>query len=285
MRIIDAHLHIWDTDRLDYVWLHDVPSLDRPMGFGELRSERASGTAHVDGFVFVQADCRPDQAIDEVDWVASVAADGPVVGIVGFAPLEHGDAVSVHLDALVQHELVVGVRRLLQSEPAGFSRSDAFVTGARALASRSLVFDACVTAGQIDDVTALADAVPELRIVLDHLGKPDAARTASLEAWQRSIAQLALRPNVVCKVSGLPTQLGDLHWDGGSIRPWLDAALESFGADRLLFGSDWPASSGHTSYDRWLDAVVEWSAPLSPDERSALFADTATRTYSLPPQG
>lgn len=283
MRIIDAHLHIWDTDRLDYPWLRDLPDLDRPMGFGELRAERTSGSAHVDGFVFVQADCRPDQAIDEVDWVASVAAEGPIVGIVAFAPLEQGDAVSAHLDALAQHEMVVGVRRLLQSEPAGFSRSDTFIAGARALATRSLSFDACVTADQIDDVTALADAVPELQIVLDHLGKPDAARSDSLDGWRRSLSELAQRPNVVCKISGLPPQLGDERWDGASIRPWLDAALESFGADRLLFGSDWPASSGHTSYDRWQDAVLAWSAPLSSDERSALFTDTATRAYALPP--
>jgi L-fuconolactonase len=283
MRIVDAHLHVWDTDRLDYAWLHDIPALDRPLGFAELAASRDDGARHVDGFVFVQADCRPDQAIDEVDWVSSIAAQGPVLGIVAFAPLEEGGSVAAHLDSLRERDLVVGVRRLLQSEPRGFSATDDFVAGAWALAARSLVFDACVTADQLDDVTALADTVPDLAIVLDHLGKPDIAAGADpRRAWLRSLRELALRPNVVCKVSGLPPQTGTDAWTLDDLRPHLDAALDAFGADRVLFGSDWPASSGQTSYDRWLDAVAEWSAPLSDGERASLFAGTADRVYGLP---
>jgi L-fuconolactonase len=281
MRIVDAHLHVWDTDRLDYPWLREVPTLDRPMGFAELAAARGEGAAHVDGFVFVQADCRADQALDEVQWVSSIAAGGPVVGIVAFAPLEEGDAVSAHLDALLECELVVGVRRLLQSEPLGFAGSDDFRAGVRALAPRSLSFDACVTERQLDDVSALADAAPELSIVLDHLGKPDIA-AGSPGAWRRSVGELARRPNVVCKVSGLPPQTGTDAWTLDGVRPYLDTVLDAFGAERLLFGSDWPASSGQTTYDRWLDAVLEWSAPLSADERTALFGATAERVYGLP---
>lgn len=280
MRIIDAHLHVWDTDRLDYPWLHDVPTLDRPMTFSDLAAERAAGAAHVDGFVFVQADCLPEQAVAEVDWVSSIATQGPVVGIVAFAPLEHGDAVMVHLDDLAERPLVVGVRRLLQSEPRGFSASDSFVAGARALASRSLVFDACVTEDQVEDVTALADAAPGLAIVLDHLGKPDVA-AASPDTWRASISDLARRPNVSCKISGLAPETGTEDWALDTLRPYLDAVLDAFGPDRLLFGSDWPASSGQTTYDRWLDAVIEWSSELSGDERASVFAGTADRVYGL----
>ncbi|WP_166426675.1 amidohydrolase family protein [Labedella populi] len=280
MRIIDAHLHVWDTDRLGYDWLREVPTLNRPMGFAELAAERLSGAAHIDGFVFVQADCRPEQALTEVDWVTTISAEGPTVGIVAFAPLEHGDAVSAHLDALGERALVVGVRRLLQSEPRGFSESHVFRAGARALSSRSLVFDACVTEDQLDDVTALADAIPTLSIVLDHLGKPDIA-SGSADTWRQAITELARRPNVVCKVSGLPPQTGSPAWSLETLRPYLDTVLDVFGADRLLFGSDWPASSGQTTYDRWLDGVLEWAAPFSADERAGLFSETASRVYSL----
>lgn len=280
MRIVDAHLHIWNTDRFDYDWLREVPDLDRPMTFAELAAERVAGAAHVDGFVFVQADCRPEQALAEVDWVTTASADGPVLGIVAFAPLENGDAVSADLDELADRPLVVGVRRLLQSEPPGFSASASFRAGVRALAGRSLTFDACVTESQLADVISLADAAPDLAIVLDHLGKPDIA-AGSDDAWRAAIIDLARRPNVVCKVSGLPPETGTDAWELDMIRPHLDTALDAFGADRLLFGSDWPASSGQTTYDRWLDAVVEWSAPLSDDERAALFAGTAQRTYRL----
>lgn len=281
MRIVDAHLHVWDTERFDYAWLREVPDLDRPLGFAELARERGEGAAHIDAFVFVQADCRPDQAIAEVDWVASLSALGPVAGVVAFAPLEDGDAVSVHLDALTERPLVVGVRRLLQSEARGFAGTETFRAGARALAERSLSFDACVTADQIDDVTALADAVPDLAIVLDHLGKP-AIATDDHRSWAASLSELSRRDNVVCKVSGLPPQTGTESWTLDELRPYLDTALDAFGADRLLFGSDWPASSGQSSYDRWLDAVLEWAAPLSAAERSAVLSDTAARVYRLP---
>jgi L-fuconolactonase len=281
MRIVDTHLHVWDTDRFDYPWLHEVPDVDRPMTFSELATERTEGAAHIDGFVFVQADCLPEQAIAEVDWVSSIAADGPVVGIVAFAPLERGDAVAAYLDELADRPLVVGVRRLLQSEPRGFSATESFVAGVRALAARSLVFDACVTEDQLEDVTALADAVPGLAIVLDHLGKPDIA-AASPESWRARISDLARRANVSCKVSGLPPQTGTEDWSLDTVRPYLDTVLDAFGPDRLLFGSDWPASSGQTTFDRWLDAVLEWSAPLSSDERSALFAGTGERVYGIP---
>ena len=280
MRIVDAHLHVWDTDRFDYAWLQDVPALDGPMTFDELAAERVAGAAHVDGFVFVQAECRPDQALAEVDWVTTISADGPVVGIVAFAPLENGDAVATDLDELRDRPLVVGVRRLLQSEPAGFSGSESFRAGVRALAARSLTFDACVSESQLEDVVALADAAPDVTIVLDHLGKPDIA-AGSPSGWREIIADLARRPNVVCKVSGLPPQTGGDAWTLDTIRPSLDTVLDAFGPDRLLFGSDWPASAGQTSYDRWLDAVVEWSSPLSEDERAALLAGTAERVYRL----
>jgi L-fuconolactonase len=280
MRIVDAHLHVWDTDRFDYAWLRDVPALDRPLTFPELAADRVAGAAHVDGFVFVQADCRPDQALAEVDWVTTISAEGPVVGIVAFAPLETGDAVAADLDDLGERPLVVGIRRLLQSEPAGFPASESFRAGVRALAERSLAFDACVTESQLSDVVALADAAPDVTIVLDHLGKPDIA-AGSDGVWRDVLTDLARRPNVVCKVSGLPPQTGTDAWTLDTIRPSLDTALDAFGADRLLFGSDWPASNGQTTYDRWLDAVVEWSSPLSEDERAALFAGTAERVYRL----
>ncbi len=282
MRIVDAHLHVWNTDRFDYAWLADVPTLDRTMTFGDLAAERAPGAAHVDGFVVVQADCRPDQAMAEVDWVTTMAGEGPVLGIVAFAPLEDGDAVSEHLDDLGERPLVVGVRRPLSSEPVGFSATDAFRAGARAVAAHSFAFDARVTEAQLGDVIALADAVPELAIVLDHAGQP-ARPTDAPGAWSRSIAELALRPNVVCKVSSLPALTGSGAWTLDALRPSLDTVLDAFGPDRLLFGSDWPASSGRTSLDRWLDTIAEWSGAFSADEREALFAGTAERVYGLGP--
>jgi L-fuconolactonase len=304
--IVDAHLHVWDPDLLHYAWLADVPALDRRMAFAELAESRTPehatvSTQPVDAYVFVQADCRDDEALAEVDWVTSIAVAGgpdagadlpehaPVTGIVAHAALEGGDAVSAHLDALRERPLVVGVRRLLQSERLGFSRENGFIAGARALADRGLTFDAGVTEDQLGDVTALADAAPDLRIVLDHLGKPQLgagrsaeARSEGLAHWRAGLAELAQRPNTWCKLSGLPSQWPDVSWTPADLEPWLDTALEVFGAHRCLWASDWPASSMQTGYDRWLAFITEWAASLSPAERDAILGGSATDVYRLP---
>ncbi|WP_022883635.1 amidohydrolase family protein [Glaciibacter superstes] len=285
MRIIDSHLHVWDTDRLHYDWLGATPELKRPFGFRELAVDLAGSIRQPDGYVFVQADCRPGESLAEVDWVSSLAADHPVAGIVAAAPLEDGDAVAARLDLLLERPLVVGVRRLLQSEPSGFALTSAFLAGAGHLAAQNLTFDACVSAGQLSDVTALADAVPGLRIVLDHLGKPAVAGSGTdrdaRDTWHRNLAALAERPNVSCKLSGLPPQTGSADWTPELITPYLDAALELFGAERCMFGSDWPASSLQTTYPRWLDFVVDWTEQLANDERNQILSATAASFYRL----
>jgi L-fuconolactonase len=288
VKTIDAHLHVWDPSRFRYEWLDGLPALARGFGFDELRAEQ-SGTAPTGladpptGYVFVQADCLPEQSYDEAAWVSEVAVTEPIVGIVAAASLEAGDAVTPALDRLRELPLVVGVRRLLQQEPLGFALGDGFLAGARALAAAGLTFDAGVTHRHLPDVTALVDAVPGLVVVLDHFGKPDAASADRevFDAWRTDLAELASRPTVSCKLSGLAPQAGTADWTPAQFTPYFDTALELFGADRCLFGSDWPASSLQTGYTRWLEFVREWAAPLSEAERSAIFAGTATSVYGL----
>jgi L-fuconolactonase len=293
VKTIDSHLHVWDPSRFRYEWLDDLPPLNRGYGFDELRAEQQGGTAAPnpaapntdapDGYVFVQADCSAEQSYDEAAWVSELAATEPIVGIVAAASLESGDAVAPALERLRELPLVVGVRRLLQQEPLGFALGDGFLAGARALAAAGLSFDAGVTHRHLPDVVALVDAVPDLVVVLDHFGKPDVASAdpAAFAAWRNDLAQLASRPAVSCKFSGLPPQAGTPDWTAKQFTPYFDTALEFFGADRCLFGSDWPASSLQTGYTRWLDFVREWAAPLSEDERIAIFSGTATSVYRL----
>ncbi|MFD4958295.1 amidohydrolase family protein [Microbacterium sp. NPDC058389] len=257
MRAVDAHLHLWDPEVLEYDWL-EGPLL-RSFGPEELDAALA-GIPDAPGFVFVQAECAPAQSIAEVDWVAALASRVGVRGIVARAPLEDPAETDVHLAVYAGRPLVVGVRRLLQSEPDGFAVRPGFRASAQAVASAGLTFDACVRAPQLPDVVALADAVPDLTIVLDHLGKPavgsaDAAAPAAGTPWASALAALAERPNVVCKLSGLPAESqGD--WSAAQLRPFLDTALDAFGPERLLFGGDWPVSG---PYGRWLDTVSAWA--------------------------
>lgn len=283
MRILDTHLHLWDPARLTYPWLEGVPALNR-----ELAAPQITAAVQHAGLrmgeevesIFMQADCLPEQSLDEVAWVTSERGKVGLRGTVAFAPVELPQ-LGEHLDALASFELVVGVRRLLQGEPAGFAMSDAFVAGARQLAERGLVFDACVTHEQLPEVAALADAVPELSIVLDHLGKPavgsaEAPRVPD-HTWERDLRALAQRPNVTCKLSGLPGESTG-GWNEVQLAPFLDTALDAFGAERLMFASDWGASFGDdikAGYGRWLDFVTRWAG----EHAQQIIAGTGARVY------
>ena len=281
MRVVDGHLHLWDPEVLTYEWL-DGPLL-RSFGPDELDAALAEAPDADYGFVFVQAECAPEQSLAEVDWVASLAGRVPLRGIVARAPLEDLIATDALLAELSVRPLVVGVRRLLQSEPDGFSAAPRFRAAARAVAAAGLSFDACVRWTQLPDVVELADAVPDLTIVLDHLGKPEvgspeAADPADGTPWAESLRDLALRPNVVCKLSGLPAESSG-EWTDAQLRPFLDVALDAFGPDRLLFGSDWPVSG---PYDRWAETVTTWLEDrVGEHHQRAVLAGNAERVYRL----
>lgn len=281
MRVIDGHLHLWDPSVLTYEWLSGP--LLRPFGPDELDEALGDAPAADYGFVFVQADPVTADTVAEVDWVASLAPRVALGGIVAGAPLEDPRATEDHLAAYAERPLVVGVRRLLQSEPLGFSQAPAFRDSARAVASAGLTFDACVLSPQLPDVIALADALPELTIVLDHLGKPsvgtmDAPAPADGTPWAAAFRDLSRRDNVVCKLSGLPAE-SPHGWTAAQLRPFLDVALDAFGPDRLLFGGDWPVSQ---PFGRWIDTVASWLADrVGEPERDAVLAGNAERVYRL----
>lgn len=286
MRVLDSHLHLWDPSRLDYDWL------EGPLANRFAADELAQAPAGPEtAAVFVQAECVQSQFLDEVHWVSETAADTGVIGIVAGARLDRGEATIQHLDALAETALVVGVRHLLQGEPLATATTPAFLAGAEALAARGLRFDACVRAPQLPDVSALAAAVPDLAIVLDHLGKPAVGTPSRPQApdaaWMRGIRELAAHPNVSVKLSGLPAESGG-DWDGAQVNPFLDAAAEAFGPDRLLWGSDWPVSAvaaGAAGYrperrELWARTVEDWAAHRDLDADD-LFWGNAARFYGL----
>lgn len=299
MRILDSHLHLWDPEVLAYTWL-EGPLAWR---FGDIELEHARlDAATAERAVFVQAETAEDDFLAEVRWVAAQAERLGVVGIVAGARLDRGTDTTVHLESLTAEPLVVGVRHLLQGEPDGVMLSSAFISGAREVAAHGWTFDACVRAAQLPDVARLSGAIPELRIVLDHLGKPEvgtasAPRTPSVE-WERDLAELARHPQVFCKVSGLPAEAGG-DWSLAQLEPFLDTAADVLGPERLMWGSDWPVSvigpaepgdphapaDGAPTYQptarsRWADAVATWASSRGID-RDALFHGTATSVYSL----
>ena len=286
MRVLDSHLHLWDPGVLTYTWLEGP--LAWMFAESELLEEQLDGPSE-EAAIFVQAEPIEEQQLDEVRWVDSIALAAGVVAIVAGARLDRGAETEAHLAALAEHERVIGIRHLLQGEPDGFARTPVFLEGARAVAARGWTFDACVLAHQLSDVVALAAAVPDLPIVLDHLGKPRigtaSAPVAPSAAWLTDLGELASHPQVFCKLSGLPAETGGV-WTDAQIRPFLDAALDAFGPDRLMWGSDWPVSSVEAGPDggeylvgarqRWFRTVADWAVDRGVDAEKLFWSNALT---------
>lgn len=277
VHVIDTHVHFWDPQRLAYPWLDGEPVLRRRFGPGDLQP----GHHRLAGAVFVEAGRRDEQTLDEVSWVAQLAADWPPLrGVVAHAPLERGASVAGLLAELSRHPLVRGVRRNTQDEVPGFALADDYVAGTRLLAEYGFTADLCIRHHQLPEVIELVTRVPEVKFVLDHLGKPG-IRDGLLDPWREQLSRLAARPNVVCKLSGLTTEADPRGWQPDDVLPYLRHALAEFGADRCLVGGDWPVATLATAYDRWLDVIAVALADLPDAQRDAVLRGNAERVYRL----
>ncbi|MEO7720403.1 MAG: amidohydrolase family protein [Pseudolysinimonas sp.] len=272
-RLIDTHVHIWDPTALEYSWLEG--ELDRPY----LPAEYLAGAPATAGVIFVEAG--PASTTGEVAWAQSLGWP-ELLGVVARASLEKGDGVATELAALSEAGPTVGIRRTLEDEPLSFFEHPGLVEGMRALAKTGLPFDACVRHHQLAALTALLAKVPELPVVLDHLAKPPVA-TGDDGTWERDLRALAALPQVSVKLSGMPPELRDDQELVSATRPWLEVALDAFGADRAMVGSDWPMSARsprRLTPGRWLSMVLDELA-ASPAEREQLSWRTASRFYGV----
>lgn len=279
MQILDAHVHFWQPDQLRYPWLDDLPTLNQPF----LPEYLPTGGANwsLDGLVFVQADCLPEQGLKEAQWVAQLAmADPRIMGIVAFAPLEQGEGVRPLLEQLRIMPLVKGIRRLIQSEGAGFAMQPGFVSGVGVLAQYGFSFDLCVKHHQLPDIIALVRECPDIRFVLDHAGKPDIAN-GEIDRWRANIQELAAYPNVWCKLSGMITEADHQRWQPSDLKPYIDHVLTTFGVERLMFGSDAPVLHLAATYKQWVETTLNSLRALSPDEQRQVFTENAKIFYRI----
>ena len=280
--MIDAHLHFWNPEHLTYDWLQYVPSISGHMG----PEEFAGAGVDLEGAIFIQADCA--EALAEVDWINSLdtSMSWPILGIVAYAPLELGD--TSHIAALKAKPKVVGIRRNAQNEPDGFMTSAGYLAGMIAAAKAGFSLDMCIRARQLPELRqALAHlfkVVPEARVILDHLGKPNIkahGANTQTDNWANEINTLSSLPNVFCKLSGLPTEADWDHWTPEQLRPYLDHALTAFGLSRCLFGGDWPVVDLAGGYSRWQAVVAAAIGHLTADEQEQVWSQTARRVYGV----
>jgi L-fuconolactonase len=283
--VIDAHHHLWSLAAHDYSWLDEpfYAAVRRDFGLADLTPALAA--VGVDRTVLVEAGSGEPAETMHFLTVADASA-GLIAGVVGTLDLSSPAPADV-LDMYAAHpaaHLLVGVRDQLQAIPdAGFQNRPEIRAGLAVVAERGLAYDLVVRADQLPGCVALARAVPQLRFVLDHLGKPDvAAGSAALAPWRAALADLAGCPNTTAKLSGLVTEADVRRWTPDDLRPFVETAIELFGPERVMFGSDWPVSLLAATYAEVLDGLRAALPPLSPGELDDVFGGTAQRVYQLP---
>lgn len=276
---IDAHQHFWRPARGDYGWLDNAPAaLRRDFLPADLAPTLAS--CGIDATVLVQA----APSVDETHYLLGLADATPfIAGVVGWIDFEQA-AQRAQLDRLAAHPRLVGVRPMVQDIP-----QDDWVLSPRldwafsALQETGLAFDALGFPRHADVFLALAQRYPRLRMVLDHGLKPTPGGP-DLAAWEQAMRRLADETPAFCKLSGLPTEAGP-----GStpelLRPCIEHLLDCFGADRLIWGSDWPVLSATQPYDTWLQTCVSVLTDCGCDAqaRAKVFGGNAAAFYRLPP--
>ena len=279
MSIIDAHHHVWDLSVRDQPWISgtEMEAINRSFSVADLRpSARAAG---VDATVLVQT---VTVAAETPEMLALAAADSLVAGVVGWADLT-SPAVADELARLTAGhggEYLVGIRHQVQSEPdPDWLRRPDVTRGLSAVAAAGLCYDLVVRPHQLASAAYAADAVPGLTMVLDHAGKPPVA-SEYLDAWAAAIRAFAARPNTVCKLSGLVTEV-PVGTPRAAYVPVADVILDAFGPQRIMFGSDWPVCLLAANYATVVSLAESLAAGLSAAERTAVFASTAARVYGV----
>lgn len=278
--MIDSHHHFWKYNTEDYAWISkDMSSLRQDFLVPELENDL--DLSGIDQVISVQARCSDQENAFLIEQAKN--SDELVAGIVAWAPLA-SDNLRLFLDQSINEPLVKGIREIIQGTPdEQFLDNPDFDRGIRELTHRDLTFDLLITHDQLPTAIAFADRHPNQQIVLNHCGKPPIRSGDFPKTWARNIRELARRPHVYCKFSGLTTEIQSRgsELDTDLIRPYFDTVLKAFDPERLMFGSDWPVSLLSTTYPTWLNIVDDLIHPLSEDEKSAIRTKTAMDFYRI----
>jgi L-fuconolactonase len=254
--IVDAHHHVWDPAARRHAWLDGLPALNRAFGLADF--ERASEPERVTASVLVQVLASTGET---EEFLALAAGPGPIAGVVGWTDLTSpavGDEIA-RLRGLPGGNRLAGIRHLVQDEPDP---------------------DLLVRPHQLPAALAVTGELADVTFVLDHGAKPPIA-SGALEPWASQIGELAARPNVSCKVSGLVTEAGP-GWRAAQIVPYLDHLADAFGPGRLMFGSDWPVCTLAASYAEVVTLARDALAVrLGQAELDAVFRANAINVYRL----
>jgi L-fuconolactonase len=274
--IIDSHQHFWQVGRFDYPWMSaEVATLYRDFLPDSL--EPILSDCGVQQTVLVQASNR----LEETRWLLELADRHRfIAGVVGWVDLM-SPQVEEQLVAFTTHPKFKGVRHLVESEPTdNWLAQPRVLDSLKVLASHGVAYDLLVHTRHLKYVLTVAEHCPDLRLVIDHMAKPPIA-SGEIKEWAHELKAVAQIPGIHCKLSGLVTEADHAAWKPADLTPYVEYALEWFGAERMMIGSDWPVCLLAASYEQALEAYQELLAGLNDRERQRIFAGNAARFYRL----
>jgi L-fuconolactonase len=284
--IIDTHLHIWDFNQLNYSAFKGHPLFGRSYQIEDY--QRDCGDLDIEAMVFLE--CYADfsstdgQYIEEIKFVEESSKRDPRIrGIVPMAPVEWGARVETILEEMRDnHPTVKGIRRIVEfdKDPRELALSGNFIEGVNRLAKFGYHFEINVNHTQMDIVKDFVKMVPEVKMILDHCGKPGIAEGA-IEQYQNDVAELSKHPNLWIKLSDLPVEADHNSWTEDDLRPYIDATIESFGFDRTIYAGDYPICLQATTLPRWVEVLDEALSGCSHEELWNFYRENANKFYNL----
>lgn len=276
--VVDSHQHFWQHSMpFDYSW-QETDEL-APIRRDFLPDDLAPliRSAGVDRTVFVQT----QHDVAENRWVLELSEQHAfIAGVVGWVDLS-SEQCEEQLLEFKDHPKFVGIRHVTQDEPDDdFIVRPEVIRGLKVLQKHGVPFDLLFYVKHLKHAATLARELPELHMVIDHLAKPR-IKDGATEGWIDNLQSAAQFPNVFCKLSGMVTEADWEHWKPADLKPYVETAIQSFGPERCMFGSDWPVCELAGTYEQVHTALVEVLGPISQSERDAIFGKTATAFYGL----
>ncbi|MEJ8844125.1 amidohydrolase family protein [Lacibacter sp. H375] len=275
MKIIDTHQHFWKYDPVNYSWINDDMQVIRkdflPGDLAVVVNEHK-----LTGTIAVQA----DQTEEETDWLLKLAGNNDFIqGVVGWVDLRSSN-IDDRLQHYQQFKKLKGFRHVLQGEEPSFMLQKDFLKGISKLNQFGFAYDILIFPQHLEAALQLVAQFPQQRFVVDHVAKPY-IKDGKIDEWKTGMKQLAQHSNVYCKISGMVTEADWKNWTAGQLKPYIDVVADSFGLDRIMYGSDWPVCLVASSYKKWLQTVKDYFNSYSAEEQEKVFSGNAIKFYNL----
>lgn len=279
-KLLDTHQHLIYREHLTYAWSDNAPALSG-QDFTVQDYQRLSEGHDVAGTIFMEVDVSEDLIGKETHLVADLAKDpaNKILGIISSCRPEKDDGFEAWLDECADLP-VVGFRRILHEIDDDLSKSEGFRANVRKIGARNKTFDMCFRADQLSIAAELSKACDDMTLVLDHCGVPNIAG-GEFDSWKAGITAIAALPHVNCKVSGILAYCAEGNATREAIEPYVAHVIDSFGFDRLLFGSDWPVVNLRSDLPNWLTLFRQLIGDVSEVETNAICHLNAQRIYGV----